>query len=249
MAEAEQIDLTVGGSKMNAKIFPVAKDKVRGGIIMIHGGFGLEPGVLRMAKRMSLVKYSVVAPDMYHRSDDADQDVYARIANLSWEDAKADIEAARDYLMKECDIPAEKIAVLGFCMGGALAWMSAGALDIGAAVCYYPHEVFEPFGKSGPTPIDLTGDIKVPVMGHFGVEDKNPSPEDMAKMEEALNFAGVPHQFCTYKKAGHGFVSASPDYSRPFAATTSIDRTIGWLDINLKQGGPVVGGFMDGGDR
>lgn len=249
MAEPEQIDLTVGGSKMNAKIFPVAKDKVRGGIIMIHGGFGLEPGVLRMARRMSLVKYSVVAPDMYHRSDDADEDVYARIANLSWEDAKADIEAARAYLMNECGIPAEKIAVLGFCMGGALAWMSAGALDIGAAVCYYPHEVFKPFGKSGPTPIDLTGDIKVPVMGHFGVEDTNPSPADMAKMEEALNAAGVPHQFCEYKKAGHGFVSASPEYNRPAAATTSIDRTIGWLDINLKQGGPEVGGFMDGGDR
>ena len=237
MADLENVKLNVNGSTMTTTLYQGDKNRLRGGVILIHGGFGLEPGVLRMAKRLSLVKYAVVATDMYHRPGDADsRNVMENIGKLTWEDAQEDIEAARSYLINECDLVPEKIAVVGFCMGGALAWMSAATLDIGAAVVYYPHEVFQPFGKGGPTPFDMSGDIKVPVLGHFGVEDTNPSPNDMSKMDAALNEARVPHQFCEYKKAGHGFVSASPEYNRPAAATTSIDRTIGWLDINLKQG-------------
>ena len=234
MDDHEQVEFKVGASSMASKVYRSSGPQ-RGGVVMIHGGFGLEPGVLRMARRLALGNYTVIAPDMFHRSaGTANPDVYARIAELTWEDAKADIEAAIAYLRTDRAVPAEKVALLGFCMGGALAWMGAATLPVRTAIAYYPHEIFKPFGKSGPTPIDLTSDIKCPILSHFGDDDTNPSPADRVAMSSRLTEFGVQHQFYHYRQAGHGFVSASLERYRQIPANTSIDRTIGWLDMQLR---------------
>jgi len=234
MAEEKSVELTVGGSPMRTLVYDLAT-KPKGGVVILHGGYGMEPGVKRMAKRLSLVQYAVVAPDLYHRlEDDADGDVLARIARLKWDDAKADIIAAQDYLTKEMRVPEGRFAIVGFCMGGALAWMAASQIPCKTVVVYYPHEMFSSFGEKGPLPFDTSSDVDVPILGHFGMEDTNPSPADRKKLKAALSDK-YPHQFCTYEGAGHGFVSANPEYHRQVPANTSIDRTVGWLDMHLRD--------------
>ena len=247
MAEQNSVQLTVDGSTVTATTFKVAKERQRAGVILIHGGYGLEPGVLRMAKRLSLVNYTLICPDMFHRQGpmSEDGDVHKRIAALTWEGAQTDIRAAGHWLVGEAGVAKDMIGLIGFCMGGALGWMAAAALPIATAVLYYPHEVFKPFGKNGPTPSDMTP--KVPVMAHFGGEDANPSPADMARMDELMRKAEIEHQFHSYQSAGHGFVSANPQLYRQVPANTSIDRTVGWLDVKLRPiGNPVASGFFEG---
>ena len=59
--------------------------------------------------------------------------------------------------------------------------------------------------ENNPPAIDLSINIKYPVIGFFGNEDQNPSPEDVNDYSRALTDAGVEHEFHRYDYAGHDF--------------------------------------------
>jgi carboxymethylenebutenolidase len=207
------------------------------GVVIIHGGWGVEPGLLMLPKRLVFAGYAAIVPEMFHREDaeQAKQGPIERIARLSWAGARRDVEAAAKYLRDEAGVT--RMAVLGFCMGGALSWMCGAELDFDTTVLFYPHEVFGPFGSDGVVPFDLTPKLKNPVLGHFGVEDKNPTQADMRRLDEALTAQHTPHQFYSYEGAGHGFAlkaDSRPSY-RPIAANIALDRTIGWFDRHLRN--------------
>ena len=62
-------------------------------------------------------------------------------------------------------------------------------------------------------PIDLTPGINCPVLGLFGDQDTNPSPEDVNKTEAALRAADRNYEFHRYPDAGHAFFAAyRPQY-------------------------------------
>ena len=50
-------------------------------------------------------------------------------------------------------------------------------------------------GENNPPVIDLASDINCPVIGFFGNDDENPSPEDVDDYSNALNEGGVEHNF------------------------------------------------------
>ena len=62
-------------------------------------------------------------------------------------------------------------------------------------------------GENNPPAIDLAPNIKCPVIGFFGNEDQNPSPEDVNDYSRALTDGGVEHEFIRYDYAGHAFQS------------------------------------------
>ena len=75
----------------------------------------------------------------------------------------------------------------------------------------------------------------IPVMGNFGEDDANPTPADVAQIEEALKAAGVTYDFKMYSGAGHGFnCNERPDY-REDAAADALARTLGWFDQYVKN--------------
>jgi carboxymethylenebutenolidase len=90
-------------------------------------------------------------------------------------------------------------------------------------------------GGKGPHPLDLTPQINCPVLGLFGAEDTNPSPEDVARLDAALTRHNKPHEFHTYPGAGHAFMNqARPSY-RPEAARDAWQRCLEFLGRHLKS--------------
>ena len=104
-----------------------------------------------------------------------------------------------------------KIGVIGFCSGGRHVVLAAAQVDgIDAAVDCWGGGVVVP-DRSTLTPqrpvppIDLTEQIKAPLLGIFGNDDANPSPEQVDEHEEALQRCGKSYEFHRYDGAGHGF--------------------------------------------
>ena len=86
----------------------------------------------------------------------------------------------------------------------------------------------------GPSPFERLGDIACPVMGFFGNEDKNPSPEDVDKFDAVLTAAGVPHEFHRYDDTGHGFMDPNnPKHYMEASAKESWDRALTFLHQRL----------------
>jgi len=66
--------------------------------------------------------------------------------------------------------------------------------------------------------IDRASKISCPILGLFGAEDKNPSPAEVAQIDEELTRLGKEHEFHTFEDAGHGFFAVDRPMYRMAAA-------------------------------
>jgi carboxymethylenebutenolidase len=71
--------------------------------------------------------------------------------------------------------------------------------------------------------------VYCPLQGHFGADDKNPSPEDMQKLDTELNKFGKAHEFYSYANAGHAFMDSTKESYCRHAAEASWRRTLEFL--------------------
>jgi carboxymethylenebutenolidase len=118
------------------------------------------------------------------------------------------------------------VGIVGFCVGGRIAYLAAtSCADLHAAVVYYGGRILLPFGE-GPAPIDKTNNITIPMMGHFGGQDQNPSPADVATIGAKLKEAGVSYDFKSYPNAGHGFNCDERASYNKAAADDAWNRTL-----------------------
>ncbi|MDA0263643.1 MAG: dienelactone hydrolase family protein [Chloroflexi bacterium] len=146
----------------------------------------------------------------------------------------SDVTAAVDYIKAQAFVQGDKIGIVGFCFGGRVSYLaSCNISDLSASVVFYGGGIGVAMGD-GPSPLDQTANAGCPILGLFGEEDANPTPEDVAKMDAALNRHGKAHRFHSYAGAGHGFHCEARASYRPEAASDAWAKTIAWFDKYLK---------------
>jgi carboxymethylenebutenolidase len=147
-----------------------------------------------------------------------------------------DIAAAVAYLKTRPDVVADRFAIAGHCMGGHILFVAACALPVFAcAVACYPTGMFESWG-GGPTPFDQLARLRCPVIGFFGNEDRNPSPQDADRIDAELTRLNIEHAFHRYPGAAHGF--QRPTKTEPAiraAQEDSWQKTFAFLGEKLAQ--------------
>jgi carboxymethylenebutenolidase len=204
------------------------------GIVVVHGQSGLENFIKDTTQMLALQGYAAVAPNLYHRDGpDCKGDNPTRKARLRDPSIIKDIEGAIGFLKNHSRVDRRKLGIVGFCMGGRLVYlMSAASKDLKAGVMFYGGGTMVPFGE-GPTPFDRTREINCPIQGHFGAEDKNPSPEDMRKLAAELTKFGKAREFHTYSGAAHAFVNTGSTNYRPHAAALSWPKATEFFSKHL----------------
>ena len=83
------------------------------------------------------------------------------------------------------------------------------------------------------SPIDMTPEPACPLLGLFGADDRNPSPEMVAQIEAALKANGKDYEFHTYDGAGHAFFSVD----RPNFNVAAVERRLA-ADLGLLRQAP-----------
>ena len=89
--------------------------------------------------------------------------------------------------------------------------------------------------KTPVAPIDYTGDLTCPILGLFGNEDRNPSPEQVDEHEAALKKLGKVYQFHRYDGAGHGFFYYHRPNYRQAQAVDGWEKVFAFLDKHLGE--------------
>ncbi len=113
-----------------------------------------------------------------------------------------DVNATVDFLRGQKSADVERVGIVGFCMGGRVAYLMAAANPMfRVAVDFYGGDIFKAW-SDGPLPFDRTAEIHCPIQGHFGETDKNPSPEEMRRLDAELTRLGKVHEFYYYPNAG-----------------------------------------------
>jgi carboxymethylenebutenolidase len=205
------------------------------GIVVMHGQSGLEDFIKSTTQMMALQGYAAVAPNLYHRDGaDCKDDNPTRKARLRDSSIVCDIEGAIGFLKNHPRVN-RRLGIVGFCMGGRLVYlMSAASKDLQAGVMFYGSSTMQPYGE-GPSPFARTREINCPIQGHFGADDKNPSPEDMRKLDAELSKFGKAHEFHTYRGAAHAFCNMGSDNYRPHAAALSWPKAMEFFSRHLVE--------------
>jgi carboxymethylenebutenolidase len=131
------------------------------------------------------------------------------MGGVSDEQVVGDVKGAMEFLRALPTLNG-KVGVFGTCSGGRHAFLAACKCTGFDAVidCWGGRVVAgkeELTAKQPVAPVDYTAELSCPVLGLFGEEDRNPTPEHVAKLEEVLKEQGKTYEFHMYPAAGHGF--------------------------------------------
>jgi carboxymethylenebutenolidase len=227
-------NIKVDGSNMRA--YMSAPDNVQNvpAIVVVQGQTGVDDFV-EFSDLAAREGFIATAPDLYHRDPpDCKDDPPTRRMRLRDQTVIQDINATVNFLKSRTSVDPRGIGIVGFCMGGRIVYlMSAVNRDIKAGVMYYGGDTFSAWGN-GASPFERTKEIHCPIMGHFGEDDKNPSPADMKKLDAELTRLGKPHEFHSYANAAHAFANFGSGNYREHAAKASWPRTFGFFRKHLR---------------
>jgi len=195
----------------------------KAGLVVIQEIFGVNHHIRAVADRFAGLGYTVVAPALFDRAERGIDIGYdeaavkrgvALRASIKLEDTLLDVDAAIRSIEG-----AGKIAVIGYCWGGSLAFLAATRLSgIAGAVGYY----------GGMIAAHAQEKAKVPVLLHFGEHDHGIPMADVKKV-----IAARPEvQVFTYN-AGHGFSCDERASFDKASHETALGRTLAFLKEQL----------------
>jgi carboxymethylenebutenolidase len=225
----------VGDSSMRLYLSRPEDGRQAPAVIVVQGQTGVDDFV-KFADMVAMRGFVAAAPDLYHRDPaDCKDDPPTRRMRLRDATIIQDINAAIGFLNLHPAVGSSKVGIVGFCMGGRIVQlMTAVNPDIKAGVMYYGGDPFTAWGD-GPSPYDRIKDISCPIQGHFGEDDKNPSPADMRKLDAEMTRLDKAHEFYSYPNAAHAFANFGSASYREHAANASWPRTFGFFEKLLRN--------------
>jgi carboxymethylenebutenolidase len=215
----KMIELTASdGHKLGAyRADPAGKPK--GAVVVIQEIFGVNNHIKRTADGFAARGYTAIAPALFDRHKPGIELGYDQAAiaegreirgSVGDEGPLKDIQAAINAVKG-----VGKLATVGYCWGGALAFASATRLSgLAAAVGYYGGGIA---GMAGEKP-------KVPTMLHFGDKDQSIPMTDVEKVKQAR-----PDVTVYVYPAGHGFNCDERGSYDAASAKTALDRTMSFI--------------------
>ncbi len=220
------ITLTAGDGHQFSAYEAVPAANPRGGLVVVQEIFGVNAHIRDVADGYAADGYRVLAPAIFDRAErdvelDYDRDNVQRgmalRQKITTEDMLLDIAACVAALK-----PAGKIAIVGYCLGGSLAWLAAARIaGLSAAIGYYGGMIVKSLGE---TP-------KCPIMLHFGEADGSITQNDIAAIRAAVDPNIV--QVFTYAGAGHAFNrKGNPAWHGP-SAELARERSLAFLRQHL----------------
>jgi carboxymethylenebutenolidase len=228
MAETtvEQVPTHDGGSMPARLVIPEAADGAA--VVVIHEIFGVNDYMQAVLDRLAGLGYIALCGDLFWRIDpghDIPQDeaglgqAMERMGSFDFAEATRDCDAALGYLSRRPEVTGP-VAVLGFCLGGTLAYATAISSEPDAVVAYY--------GSGIAGLLDQAGAIDCPMLFHFGTDDAFIPADDVDRIE--ASFADRDDiEICRYA-AGHAFDNSFSDlFHDPAAAEEAWGVTTDFL--------------------
>lgn len=207
----EIIELVVDDSPMDVLVATPEGSGRHPGVLLSHYKHGLESFTRRNARYLASEGFVVVAPNHFHHTP-GEPDVVKRTKALRDVRLINDMRATTDYLRSHPRVIPEATAIMGHCMGGRQTLLGAATVPgFRCAIDCYGGGVMRALGD-GPTVFERLLNIKCPVAGFFGINDTNPPPEDVRKVEAELKRLGIETDFHIYEDTGHAFMD--PDQKR-----------------------------------
>jgi carboxymethylenebutenolidase len=225
--------LTVDGHPMRTYLDLPRGAATLPAVVVAQHGPGVDEFIQDRVRALAARGYLAAAPDLSHRQP-PEPDMMTRIGRLRDAEIVADVDATVAHVRALAGVTVTDVGILGFCMGGRVTYLMAASNPVfRAAAVFYGGNIMKAWGD-GPAPFALTAKIGCPLIGFFGGEDANPSPDDVAKIGAELDRLGKPRTFEMYEGAGHAFLNfMNPKTFREEPARDAWTKCLDFLDAHL----------------
>lgn len=211
------------------------------GIVLIHHLPGWDEWYREATRKFAHHGYAALCPNLYFREGHgAPEDVAAAVRGVGGvpdDRVLGDVAGALAHL-RSLPYLTGRIAVFGTCSGGRHAFLAAcrvqgfaAAIDCWGGRVVMASEELTP--KQPVAPVAYTAELGCPLLGLFGADDRSPSPEQVARHEQALAQHGKAYEFHMYPGAGHGFFYHDRPNYRQEAAVDGWRKVFAFLARHL----------------
>ncbi|GAA1398569.1 dienelactone hydrolase family protein [Luteococcus peritonei] len=202
------------------------------GIVLVQEIFGVSRYIQQRAADLADLGWTVLVPNLYWRIggavvEDDDPAMMPHAMELlqanPWDETVADIRACVQSL-RERPETGGRVALLGFCYGGGLAYAAASGVEAPVApdalVCYY--------GSALPDLVDTIPVVQVPSLHHFGEADSYVPFATVQHIREVVT-RGADVEFSSWPGADHAFDNSLPIFHNQAASEDAWRETCVWL--------------------
>jgi carboxymethylenebutenolidase len=197
------------------------------GVVVIQEWWGLVDHIKDICDRFAAGGYVALAPDLFHGKTAKSPDEAGKLMMaLQIDQTEKDLRGAIDYLLNHESTTGNKVGIIGFCMGGALALYAATKNpSIGACVVFYGgHPKVKP---------DLPN-LQAPVLGIYAERDGFVTPDSVRELERKLKELGKSVEVHIYPNVDHAFFNDQrPEVYNENAAGDAWRRTIQFFATHL----------------
>ena len=188
-------------------------------VIVVNEVFGVHEYIKDVCRRFAKLGYVAAAPQFFFRNDPNNtlattQDfktIQTIVGSAHNEQVLGDVSSTLAWAGVQPFVDRKRIAVTGFCWGGAVVWMSAARFpEIKCGAAWYgrlappkPGEFMSDDARQWP--LQIVEQLHAPVLGLYGGLDKGIPREDVDAMRAALKREGKAGDLIFYPDAQHGF--------------------------------------------
>jgi carboxymethylenebutenolidase len=212
------------------------------GVVVVHHMPGWDEWITEVVRKFAHHGFAAISPHLYFRDGPGNpDDLGARVraaGGVPDDQVVGDVKGAMAFLRAQPNHNG-KIGIIGFCSGGRHAYLCACQIaDIDALVdCWGGNVVVDDpsqlNAKRPVAPIDLTGQLRCPLLGLFGNDDQNPNADQVNRTEAVLKRLGKTYEFHRYDGAGHAFFNTSRTAYRPEQAADGWEKVFAFLRKQL----------------
>jgi carboxymethylenebutenolidase len=220
-------------------------------VIVAHDRFGMTSSIRAVANRLANSGFYSLAPCFYgmptsvadvapefmrptlavHYGSDDGAGADDAASTLSDERASAIFQQAIAYAIGRGKVRAPRgVGVLGFAMGGRLAFLAAcrNAQDVAACVSFYPKGIagFSSQPGAGGSPLDLAGELRASLLLFYGELDTTIARREREAIRDRLTALGKDFRIEVFHDAGRDFFSDDLDTRRIHASKVAWDETL-----------------------
>jgi carboxymethylenebutenolidase len=252
----ETVSIPEGSGAIPAYVARPAAGGRYGAVLVVSEVFGVHEHIRDLCRRLAKIGYVAIAPNFFVRADPENllpqtQDfalIQKIVATAKNEQVMGDVGATLTWLEAQSFVDKKRLAITGFCWGGAVVWMACARFpELKAGAAWYGR-----LSRPAPGtfmsddvrawPLDLASQLNAPVIGFYGGKDQGIPIGDVEAMRAALKSAGkTDSQINIYPNAQHGF---NADYRSSYDAAAAKDawqRMLAYFAANHAAPGKAHG--------
>ena len=234
----QRVRIPSADGQIEAIVIEPVGGQATSGVLYYSDIFQLTESTLRTARRLASAGFLVCLPEIYPRElpgralefDDAGKQAgLAAAAGTSTAQFDSDRAAVLDYLEQRDDV--DRLDVVGFCLGGHLAFRAAYDPRVTSTVCFYPTGLHNgSLGSDQADSLSRAADIGGRLMVIFGSEDPHVPADARLQIISELYAAGLDHvELHLYSGGEHAFMRDIGPRHDPVLTDLSLTEAVAFL--------------------